>query len=254
MSLQSLVLSKDPEVVRQVRVILHDIGVGMETCGDIQEALARLERRKYELAVLDCRSREAAAEMLGAMRSSRSNRFTVACLIGLPPSEIDRASELGTDFVLPCPFSLEEAWRSFRSARALMEREQRRYHRARVSLPVSIVLQDSREIEGVLEDLSVSGMKLRTAIPLSPAARVEFRFLLPGHDSPIAGKAEVVWSNEVHESGMSLSEVPPEAIAAIERFVFHHCDQDWSGATALTPGKASGPEERSSLFGQRELP
>jgi hypothetical protein len=62
---------------------------------------------------------------------------------------------------------------------ALLNRERRRAYRVPVQAPVELSLPDTRKMEGILLDLSETGMDVLTAEPQVPGALLNFRFELP---------------------------------------------------------------------------
>ena len=182
MGMQALVLCNDEEVLRQLRVILHDLGIGFEVCSHPEQAIKEFQHHKFELAVLD--SGIASAGVLAGLRESQSNQTTVACAIGEPS-----APQPEYDLVIPKPFTIEEAWRTLREARGRMEQEQQRYHREGIQAPVVVRCQDGSSVEAQGCNLSVSGMAIGAGLSRVPVA---LSFALDNHAMELKG--EVTWS------------------------------------------------------------
>ena len=66
-----------------------------------------------------------------------------------------------------------------RAAAALLSRERRRAMRVPVQAPVEITLPDTRKLDGILLDLSETGMEVLTAEPQIPGSLLAFHFQLP---------------------------------------------------------------------------
>lgn len=224
MALQSLVLCNDQEVLRQIRTILHDLGIGVNLCASAQDATRNLAQQKYELAVVDCKA-GGTPEVLRSLRQSGANGAAVACLIGPDPQDLDSARDLGTDLVIPRPFALEQAWRSLRTARSLMEGEQRRYFRAPVSVPTRLVLADGREFAAKTRNLSLRGLALEAPIHLRAGDAVGLEFTLPGQSRAIEAEADIVWADDSGHAGMRLAQLAPGCIQPLESWINDRCHE-----------------------------
>lgn len=207
MGLQSLVLCSDEEVLRQIRVILRDLGIGLQVCSIPEQALELLKFHKFELAVLD--SQVSPPHVITGLRESHSNRTTVACSIGaltLPEPPYDLA--------IPRPFAIEDAWRILREARGRMEQEQQRYYRGEVRLPINVRWKDGECLEAQGCNLSISGMAISAA--LEAGLRVSLCFTLEGHALELNG--EVTWSR-AGRSGLRFVDLPDEVRQQLENWV-----------------------------------
>ena len=126
MALQSLLLTADQRMLRQLGSVLHDLGIGVEICHRAVQASECLRRSHFDAAVLDCDA-SGVQEVITRLRAAASSRNAPLFLIG----PTDRSSEATfahqADYVLPRPMGLEETWRALRSARRQMESSLLRY-------------------------------------------------------------------------------------------------------------------------------
>ena len=74
--------------------------------------------------------------------------------------------------------------------------------RVAVQAAVSIRLDESNTVEGILLDLSTGGMDVLAAKPLPAAALVRVSFELPDGAAGIEGEAEVAWSTANGQTGL----------------------------------------------------
>jgi hypothetical protein len=89
----------------------------------------------------------------------------------------------------------------------LMKRERRRSFRVPVQFPVQLRLQGGAIIEGILLDLSETGMDVLAAQTLFPSATLSAQFTLPGTDGGIEVQGEVAWANPNGQSGVHFSDL-----------------------------------------------
>jgi DNA-binding response OmpR family regulator len=190
--LQSLLLCSDDTVVRVLRRVLTDLEIGVEHCTDLDAAVQKLTRQRFEAVIVDCTTQEIAAKILKGTHSAPANKRAIAVAIIDGQSALKSAFELGAHFVLFKPISLERTKASFRSVRALMKRERRRHTRIPVELSVKLQMEGpSRTIQVLTADLSENGVAIKSQSKLPPSFRV--RFALPGASSDIDCRGEVAW-------------------------------------------------------------
>jgi hypothetical protein len=207
MGLQSFVVSKDQETLRQLRIVLNDLGVGIEVISDSEQALERLTRRKFELVVLD--SEICPPGLLAHLRKSQSNHSTVVCGLGVPA-----AHESAYNVILPRPFTLEDAWRKLREVRTLMEEEQQRYHREQVQVPVIAKWHSGGCAEAQGCNISVSGMAIGAKLPARTCVTISFAL---GNEIFEVG-GEVAWTT-ADQSGIHFINLSDEAKLKLESWI-----------------------------------
>src|SRR5258708_3525478 len=134
MKLKSLLLCADEKIVRVLRRTLGDLEIEVELCASPEMALRKLTRERFEAIIVDCAG-PGAADVLRFARTSPCNKRTVAVAILDVGSGMRSAFEVGANFVLYKPVSVERAKSSFRAARALMKKERRRNTRVEVRIP-----------------------------------------------------------------------------------------------------------------------
>jgi c-di-GMP-binding flagellar brake protein YcgR len=118
------------------------------------------------------------------------------------PSQTRSILGAGAHFILTKPVSEEQASATLRAATSLLKRERRRSFRVPVQAAATIALADGTQMEGIMLDLSDSGMDLLAAQPLAPSALVNCRFTLPDGSFEIDTQGEVAWANPNGQSGI----------------------------------------------------
>ena len=108
----------------------------------------------------------------------------------------------GAHFVLYKPVSEESAKAGLRAAAALLSRERRRAIRIPVQAPVEITLPDTRKLDGILLDLSQTGMEVLMAETQTPGSLLAFRFHLPDTVMEVEAHGQVAWANPNGQTGV----------------------------------------------------
>lgn len=234
MALQSLLLCHDKEVLRVVRSILHDLGIGQEVCFQPAQVVQHLQRRKFEVVVVEADA-PGALQVLRELRCSKSNRQAIAFLIARDAAQVPAAFHMDADFVLPRPLALEEAWRAFRTARQLMEREQRRYFRGPAEVPVELRLGDERVLTGAACNLGSGGLALQTSERLHPGTALRLSFPVPGGQALIEALAQVAWSDAQGRAGLHFVSMSRECQKELQRWVAEKLEQREFAFVSVTP-------------------
>jgi len=213
--LQSLLLCSDDKVVRVLRRVLTDLEIGVEHCTDLDSAVQKLTRQRFEAVIVDCTTPEIAAKILKGAQSAPTNKRAIAVAIIDGQSGLKSAFELGAHFVLFKPISLERTKSSFRSVRALMKRERRRHARIPVELVVKLQTENARTVEVVTSDLSENGMAIKNKTKLPQSFGV--RFALPGA-SEIDCRGEVAWDGDQLQ-GIRFCDLPEDAALRLKAWI-----------------------------------
>src|SRR5207302_10189170 len=77
MELESLLLSRDPEVLRVLRLVLEKLNITFEICTSPEAASELLSLKKFDAIVIDCDDLLGGTEVLQQVRKGQSNRSTV---------------------------------------------------------------------------------------------------------------------------------------------------------------------------------
>jgi PilZ domain len=104
---------------------------------------------------------------------------------------LNRAFEVGANFVLFKPVDKRALLRLLRVVEAPMERERQRFARVHVNCKVTMELDDKRT-EGMTLDLSVNGMMVKASHVFPVDTRLQINLKLDRSESEIRGAARVV--------------------------------------------------------------
>jgi len=232
MTLQALLVSTDDSAAEVLGRVLPAFGIALDRSSNPETAIARIEQQKFDALLLDFDDATTADCV-----------FQEACHLGSgqPPLTValvaDRERERdiltgGAHFVLRKPLSENAARAGLRAVAALLNRERRRAFRVPVQLPVELTLPDLRKIEGILLDLSATGMEVLTAEPRIRGDLLGLRFELPGGVFQIVGHGQVAWANPNGQTGVHFLNLPEDMSAVLK---------NWVHAAAMTA--SAGPDE-----------
>lgn len=193
MTLESLLVCRDPATVRTVQQVLADNNFGVQLLSEATAALEAVNETRYDAVVVDW-GVEGAGNVLKQLRQSRPNRNTIAFAISDGSVPVPGAFQMGAHFVLNKPVSPEWMSRNLRAALGPMLEERRRYFRYKLQAPLVLTAGD-RQIQASTTNLSECGLAARVADAASLSGLVSFQLELPGSGRAITGKGDVMWSD-----------------------------------------------------------
>ena len=207
MSLQALLVSKDDAAADVLCRVLASFGVAVERFSEIEIALQRLAEHRFDSLIVDFDEPETANQLLQA--SSAAKPATVVTLALLKDeSAVRQTLKSGAKFILHKPLSDKQAAAALRAVTAMLRRERRRAFRVAVQLPIQIGVPGGDQIEGIVLDLSQTGMDMLAAQPLHVGLLIGLRFVLPDGGSEMEAHGEIAWANANGQAGVRFLEMP----------------------------------------------
>jgi DNA-binding response OmpR family regulator len=195
MTLESLLLSRDPDLVRVIRPTLQKLSIDVEICQDARAATDILISDKFDAVIVDCDDLKGGLEILQGLRNTPSNRNSVTfAVLNGKRTTTQEAFGLGANFVLQKPISFLNASRCFNAALNFMLRERRRYFRQPVRMPVTVIVGE-KTIKAIGTNVSEGGIALHLHEALPRGATPKLRFTLPSTSSSIEAVAAVAWAD-----------------------------------------------------------
>ena len=216
MAFRSLLVTKDDRAAEVLAPVLSNFALTVERCG-YSEAVCLVTEQRFHAVLVDFddpRSATLVFESIG--NASASHPVTVALL-----SDKDRVRKVfgaGANFVLYKPLATGQAEVTLRAATALIKNERRNSYRVPIQVGVRLKVATADrpiEIEGILLDLSDTGMDVLASQSLYPGASVYARFTLPNSPAEFEVLAEVAWANPNGESGVRFTATPDNVRAAL---------------------------------------
>jgi len=225
MTLEALLISRDPEVPSILRPTLDKMAVTVEVCTAATAGGEILVARKFDAVIVDCDDLPGGIEIPSALRKTRSNKSSVAFALLNGKTTTQKAFELGANFVLQKPVTPLNATRCFNAALTFMARERRRYFRHAVEMEVKVMFGQGQEMMATTTNLSEGGMAVRCRGKLPREADVMLQFKLPESNSSLELKAEVAWADDLGRAGIRFTEVPQSSQYQLEKWLTEHLEK-----------------------------
>jgi CheY-like chemotaxis protein len=241
MTLESLILCHDLEVVRVLRPALEKLSIEVEICQEAKAATEILIAEKFDAIIVDCDDLKGGLEVLQGIRATPSNRNSVAfAILNGKKTTTQEAFGMGVNFVLQKPVSALNASRCLHAALGFMEREKRRYYRHPVRMLVKAVLGD-KEIKATSTNISEGGISLmlHQALPKSAAPHVQFT--LPGTTQNMEVETVVAWADIKGHVGLRFMNVPESSQKFLDNWLNQQMEKAGppSAETPANPGSGT---------------
>lgn len=237
MALTSLLVCADAEAVQVLSRIFQDLGIKVESCGELVAAQARVDEQRFDVVVVDCSDEPSALALIAHARKSTLQRSSVIIALVNGRNGAPAIFEQGANFLLYKPLSRERALQSLYAARGLMRQERRGQPRMPVHASASIAYPGKEDAAATVLELSESGLGIRTLENLPPSGKLYFQFALPGQDSVIRLAGEVMWRDAAGRVGVRFVNVPQSSKQLLRRWL--EKQQSASGAESPSASTAA---------------
>jgi DNA-binding response OmpR family regulator len=235
MTLLALLISSDDLASEILSRVLPATGIAVERFSDVAAAIDRLHQQRFDALILDFEDPKAAEEVLVEARKLNSGTHPVTLALVAERARVREVLSGGAHFVLYKPLSDEKARTGLRAVAALLKRERRRAYRVPVQAPVELTLPDSRKAEGILLDLSETGMEVLTADPQTPAAVLNFRFKLPDGTLEVHAHGQVAWANTNGQTGVRFLDLDESVQAQLQVWLQGAAGNQGAGVEEIVP-------------------
>jgi CheY-like chemotaxis protein len=220
MTLESLLLCRDSEVVDILKPTLERLSIHVEICEGSRAATDILASSKFDAVIVDCDDIPGGIGVLESVRKGKSNQNSIAfALLNGTSTTTRQAFDLGAKFVLQKPISPKNALRCFEAALGFMERERRRYFRHPVEMPVTIVFDHGQELKATSTNVSEGGMALGVIGKLPDSKIAKVVFTLPGLTFPMDPKSETAWADGTGRVGVRFLGMPKSSKEQLEKWL-----------------------------------
>ena len=206
MPLESLLLSRDTDVIHTLQQALTKLSIEVEVCRGARSGTEIIASEKFDAIIVDCDDLQDGLGVLQDLRKSPSNRTSIAFAI-LNGTATHTAFELGATFVMQKPVTALSAMRCLSAALGLIVRERRRYFRYPVELEVVLQFGQNREVRAKTTNVSEGGMAVRAFAPVQRGDFGKLTMSLPDARGTIEAKAELVWVDGQGRAGIRYMEI-----------------------------------------------
>jgi DNA-binding response OmpR family regulator len=224
MTLQSLLVSKDDYSAEVLSRTLANFAIAVERFSELEIALHRLGEQRFDCLIVDFDDADTALKLLQmATQPKPAALLSIALLTD--ESSVREVLNTGAKFILHKPVSSEQASATLRAAIALLRRERRRSFRVPVQAPVQVALPGGDQIEGIMLDLSQTGMDLLAAQPLERSAQIGLRFTLPDGSLEVDTHGEIAWANPNGQSGVRFLDLPESEVEKLKTWLLANASE-----------------------------
>src|SRR5712691_1877750 len=229
MTLDSLILSTDPELVRVIRPTLEKLSIDVEICHDARSASDILITDKFDAVIVDCDDLSGGLALLQGIRNTPSNKNSVAfAILNGKRTTTQEAFGMGANFVLQKPISGLNASRCFHAALNFMIKERRRYFRQPVKMQVKVVYE-GKTLTATSTNISEGGIALMLREAPPKGAAPHLKFSLPNTNIHMEVEAEVAWVDVKGLAGFRFHNVPESSQAELEQWLDDQIEQEFPG-------------------------
>jgi DNA-binding response OmpR family regulator len=223
MPLESLLLSRDPEVIRVLQPALEKLSIDVEVCRGVSSGQEILRTEKFDAIIVDCDDLKGALGVLESLRKSASNKNSVTFALLNGTTTTQQAFQMGANFVLQKPVSALNANRCLSAAINFMIRERRRYFRHPVEMPATVSFGEGQKLKATLTNISEGGMAVffRAALPKGAVSAVSFK--LPGTATPLEPKVQIAWMDDSGRAGLRFVDMDKESRAQLDGWLAEQC-------------------------------
>ena len=230
MTLESLLLSHDPELVRVIRPTLEKLSIDVEICQDARSGSDILISDKFDAVIVDCDDLSGGLALLQGLRNTPSNKNSVAfAILNGKRTTTQEAFGMGANFVLQKPISSLNASRCFHAALNFMLKERRRYFRQPVKMDVQVILE-GKTLTATSTNVSEGGVALLLREALPKGATPHLKFALPDSSIRIEVEAEVAWADFKGLAGLRFHNMPQTAQAQLEEWLDDRMEEEFPGS------------------------
>lgn len=227
MSFRALLVTKDDQAAEVLAPILSNFGLSPQCCG-YTDAVCVVSEQKFQAVLVDYDDPHSAAIIFQNLSTATFENHPVTIALLRDKNKVRHVFGAGAHFVLYKPVASEQAEATLRAATAIMKRERRTAFRVPIQVAVRLRLDSAdspAEMEGILLDLSESGMDVLAPQPLYPSGRLQARFTLPNSPAEFEVTGDVAWANPNGESGVRFVEVPEAMRAALQCWMLENHQQ-----------------------------
>jgi DNA-binding response OmpR family regulator len=224
MTLQSLLVSKDDFSAEVISRALANCAIAVERFSELEIALHRLGEQRFDCLIVDFDDADTALQLLQMATQPKPAALISIALLS-DENSVRQILKTGAKFILHKPVSSEQATATLRAATALLRRERRRSFRVPVQAPVQVAIEGGDQIEGIMLDLSQTGMDLLAAQPLERSAHIGLRFTLPDGSLEVDTHGEIAWANPNGQSGVRFLDLPESQVDKLKTWLLANASE-----------------------------
>jgi CheY-like chemotaxis protein len=219
MPLESLLVSRDPQVAGILKQTFDKFSIRLEICEGAGPGNEILATEKFDAIVVDCDDLQGGLGVLENLRNGPTNKTTIKFAILNGVTTTQQAFDLGANFVMQKPISVLNSMRCFSAALSTIERERRRYFRLPIEMPVLLIFGEEQQIKVTTTNVSEGGMAItyRGKLPQSGLSRIVFGLL--GSEVVTECRANIAWTDGAARAGIRFMELSDASKQKLETWL-----------------------------------
>jgi len=219
-NIRALVVARDSSAITEsLTNLLRKQEAEVTTVPNAAEALARIPEGAPDLVFCELDQSGDAAWLLESMRPSNGSGSLLSVLVLRDELERAEAVRLGAHFLIYQPLTEAQVRSVLLATKSLMSRERRRTTRVPIQIPVKLGWQGAENVEGILLDVSETGMDVLISQAVPNFAELSFCFTLPHRLAPVEGRGVVAWTRSTGESGVRFENLSEDAHIALNAWL-----------------------------------
>jgi CheY-like chemotaxis protein len=219
MTLSSLLVCSDESDAQVLGKVLVELEIKVEKCPDQARAAIRLAQDRFDLVILECKSRSDLLALLKEIRHSKINDASMAVVVLPGQDGLHEIFSLGVNFVLYRPVDHERSLSSLRAACGIVRRDKRSKVRTPVHAQATIDYENVERDKATLVDLAEGGMSVQFGKRVPPTSRIYFQFKLPGQTATVRLSGQLVWQDWKGRAGIQFADVPKSSRRLLDEFL-----------------------------------
>ena len=227
-TLDFVLVSSDYAMLQAVSKGVKKFGAKFVLVPTAHEARETLNRRKVDGVFVDMEVPGALGLIESTRRGTSNNKAVIfACLVNA--GESTQILAVGANFLLRKPLTEEGVAMHITISKELLVREQRRYFRHPVNLPVTLK-EGELEQQARITNLSGGGLAARTVKPLKHGAVLDLAFEL-SMGVRISARGQVAWVNSEGMAGILLQTLRGKGSEQLDAWLAAREQLDSKGTT-----------------------
>ena len=196
MRLECLIVTCDSNLLSHIKSNFGTSGALLDFRQNSASAIELASRRHLDGVFVDCDDVAGGTEVLTSTRNSRSNKQTLIFAVTNGSTSVEKAVDLGANFVLSKPIQDTRLRSILDVAIPKMEREHRRYFRYGVDLPARLRNDSEKSFSARMKNVSEGGLAVRLLDPVQLKALATVEFDLPSVVPQLFhARADIVWTD-----------------------------------------------------------
>ena len=230
--LPSLLVSRDPAVIRAVRGVAHREEIPLDVCDNADDALELIAAKPYQALLVDL-DMAGTAHVLNSLRERADKPVAVAMVAS--GTFLGAAFDVGAILAIHKPVAVEPVRLGLKADYSVASRQGRKASRRSVHFPCRLGLAGSRLMPGSVLNVGEGGACVSTERVMVPGTFLTLRFALPGADPVLDIGAVAVWNDGERRTGLRFQRLHYRHAGRLRNFVL---------APSASPGRMLASHSR----------